>query len=226
MAYTRHGHHIAGTPYNEPVPDTRARCGGAQSGYCRPCKEDADLALRWMRTIGEPTNFVEKSRAIATDYINASLMAKQRHKEDPFPQYDLYTVWFVKTLQNWKSLLSTTLPDGNSYEILYDGNNRQTLVSTYTKVRNLEIPGRREFTHEVHAKNILIKDLSHGPLETINPKNWEVRILWSAELLQNWKGVLVSSSSEGTYYEVTYNGNKEVTYLDEYHKTESVIIPD
>ena len=30
---------------------------------------------------------------------------------------DIYIVWFCKTLQNWKALVSTTITDGMYYEI-------------------------------------------------------------------------------------------------------------
>ena len=38
---------------------------------------------------------------------------------------DVYIVWFCKTLQNWKSLLSTTLPDGMYYEVTYNGDRKE-----------------------------------------------------------------------------------------------------
>ena len=33
-------------------------------------------------------------------------------KSDTVPNFDVYIVWYCKTLQNWKALISTTLFDG------------------------------------------------------------------------------------------------------------------
>ena len=33
-------------------------------------------------------------------------------KDVNFTESDVYIVWVCKTLQNWKALISTTLPDG------------------------------------------------------------------------------------------------------------------
>ena len=35
-------------------------------------------------------------------------------------KFEVYTVWKAKVLQNWKYLLSSTLPDGMYYELTYD----------------------------------------------------------------------------------------------------------
>lgn len=40
MAFTTHGHHIAGTPTDNP-PETVARCGGPR--LCRTCGTQADI---------------------------------------------------------------------------------------------------------------------------------------------------------------------------------------
>ena len=52
----------------------------------------------------------------------------------------VYIVWFAKTLQNWKALLSTDIPgDGVYYELTYDGNKQQTYVDFYKKQSNTVI---------------------------------------------------------------------------------------
>jgi hypothetical protein len=61
-------------------------------------------------------------------------------KTDERPNYDVYVVWFAKTLQNWKALLSTTLPDGMYYEVTYNGNQRETYIDAYKKFDNVCIP--------------------------------------------------------------------------------------
>lgn len=53
---------------------------------------------------------------------------------------DVYVVWFSKTLQNWKALISTTLPDGMYYEVTHNGDKRETYIDAYKKWANAVIP--------------------------------------------------------------------------------------
>lgn len=52
---------------------------------------------------------------------------------------DVYIVWFCKTLQNWKALLSTTLPDGMYYEVTYNGDKKEVYLDSYKKFDNQKI---------------------------------------------------------------------------------------
>ena len=52
---------------------------------------------------------------------------------------DVYIVWFYKTLQNWKALLSTTLPDGMYYEVTYNGDKKEVYLDAYKKFENQNI---------------------------------------------------------------------------------------
>lgn len=54
---------------------------------------------------------------------------------------DVYIVWFCKTLQNWKALVSTTLPDGMYYEITYNGDKKEVYLDAYKKFENQKIDG-------------------------------------------------------------------------------------
>ena len=50
---------------------------------------------------------------------------------------------------------------------------------------------------------------------------FEVYIVWKCKTLQNWKYLFSSTLSDGMYYEVTYNSDKEEWYLDAYKKFEN-----
>ena len=52
---------------------------------------------------------------------------------------DVYVVWFCKTLQNWKALLSTDLPDGMYFEVTYNGDKKEAYLDVYKTIRNVKI---------------------------------------------------------------------------------------
>ena len=49
---------------------------------------------------------------------------------------DVFVVWYCKTLQNHKALLSTTVPDGMYYEITYNGDKSEAYLDAYKKWEN------------------------------------------------------------------------------------------
>lgn len=51
-----------------------------------------------------------------------------------------------------------------------------------------------------------------------------VYVVWSCKTLQNSKALLCTSVSDGMYYELTYNGDKEEIYFDVYKKQENKCI--
>lgn len=61
-------------------------------------------------------------------------------KSDFVPEFDVYTVWKCKTLQNWKYLLTSTLFDGMYYELTYNGDEREWYLDAYKKIENRVIP--------------------------------------------------------------------------------------
>jgi len=61
-------------------------------------------------------------------------------KSDPeVSEFGVYVVWFSKTLQNWKALVSTTIPDQMYYEVTYNGDKQETYVDAYKKFKNVRV---------------------------------------------------------------------------------------
>lgn len=46
----------------------------------------------------------------------------------------------------------------------------------------------------------------------------DVFVVWSCKTLQNSKALLSTTVSDGMYYEITYNGDKNEIYFDAYKK--------
>lgn len=46
----------------------------------------------------------------------------------------------------------------------------------------------------------------------------DVFVVWSCKTLQNNKALLSTTVSDGMYYELTYNGDKDEIYFDAYKK--------
>ena len=63
-------------------------------------------------------------------------------KSDETPNFEVYTVWKVKALQNWKWLLSTSLPDGMYYELTLNGDKEEFYLDAYKKFENRTIPSK------------------------------------------------------------------------------------
>lgn len=74
-----------------------------------------------------------KAIKIVVDYINEHL---DKTDGKAVTADEVYTVWKCKTLQNWKYLLSSALPDGMYYELTYDGDKGVWYLDAYKKFEN------------------------------------------------------------------------------------------
>ena len=54
---------------------------------------------------------------------------------------EMYIVWFCKTLQNWKALVSTDVINGVYWEVTHNGDKNETYVDTYFKSSNVCVKG-------------------------------------------------------------------------------------
>lgn len=75
--------------------------------------------------------FFEFSKNAVRNYVINHL-----DKSDTVPNFNVYIVWYCKTLQNWKALLSTTLSDGMYYEFTLNGDKDEAYLDAYKKWDN------------------------------------------------------------------------------------------
>lgn len=83
----------------------------------------------------------EKARRLVYEYIKARLEKTDTHVT--FSIDEVYVVWFCKTLQHWKCLISTSLPDQMYYEVTHNGGDDTkpgvTYIDAYKKWENVTI---------------------------------------------------------------------------------------
>ena len=80
----------------------------------------------------ESVTMQEKAKQLVVDYYNERMDKK-------ITAADVYVVWFCKTLQNWKALLSTPFSDGMYFELTYNGDKHETYVDVYRKCENVKV---------------------------------------------------------------------------------------
>lgn len=80
------------------------------------------------------SEFLNKAIDLVANYTDEHL-----DKSDPSAEYTVFVVWYCKTLQNFKALLSTTLFDGMYYEATYNGDKNELYLDAYKKFENRAI---------------------------------------------------------------------------------------
>jgi len=111
-------------------------------------------------------NFQKKARRLVFWYVKPRLEKTDSHVT--FSEDEVYVVWFAKTLQNWKALVSTTLPDGMYYEVTYNGDDKVTYLDAYKKFDNV-------FITDSEA-DLMASDVAKGIDEFLsNPSRGQVR---------------------------------------------------
>lgn len=75
--------------------------------------------------------FIEKCKEEVRKYAEEHL-----DKSDTKPEFEVFVVWYSKTLQNHKVLLSTSLFDGMYYELTYNGDKKELYFDAYKKFEN------------------------------------------------------------------------------------------
>lgn len=81
-------------------------------------------------------DFQTKAKRLVKEYR----VTKFDKSDGEVPNFEVYVVWFSKTLQNWKALISTTLSDEMYYEVTYNGDKEETYLDVYKKFNNVCVP--------------------------------------------------------------------------------------
>ena len=91
-------------------------------------------------------------KKVVVDYFNSRV---DKTDSVQITEDNVYIVWFSKTLQNFKALVSTTVSDGMYYEITYNGDKNELYMDAYKKWENKKNRTIRRKHHE-RIKNGLV----------------------------------------------------------------------
>lgn len=80
---------------------------------------------------------LKRAKEFVVNYFNDHVEKTDNKK---ITEDDVFIVWFCKTLQNWKALVSTTVSDGMYYEVTHNGDKGETYLDAYKKWENVCIP--------------------------------------------------------------------------------------
>ena len=75
-------------------------------------------------------------KKVVVDYFNFRV---DKTDNMQLTEDNVYIVWFSKTLQNFKALVSTAVSDGMYYEITYNGDKNELYLDAYKKWENKKI---------------------------------------------------------------------------------------
>lgn len=81
-------------------------------------------------------NMMKLCKNVVVDYFNSRV---DKTDNMQLTEDDVYIVWFSKTLQNFKALVSTAVSDGMYYEITYNGDKNELYLDAYKKWENRKI---------------------------------------------------------------------------------------
>lgn len=163
MTLTSHGHHIPYTSkVTEPSDYMITNCAGVYK--CEKCHQEMLDQWKGKLILDEVEASIHERRSsfedvsgysddndrylnYAKQYVIGAYAAEFAFDDNIEEKYlkpeELYIVWFVKALRNWKALISTSIEgDGLYFEVTHDGSKLETYVDIYKKQANHVFSGR------------------------------------------------------------------------------------
>lgn len=92
--------------------------------------------------------------------------------------------------------------------------------------RDMTVPMNVPDDFQAKAKKILVNYIDSQYSTEFEKPAFEVYVVWFVKVLQHWKALVSTDRPDGKYYELTYNGDKGETYVDEYSKVKNTVVPD
>lgn len=98
-------------------------------------------------------------------------------------------------------------------------NESQKALNAIDVVQNLSV----DFQHQAMT---MVRNYVEGSYTGPGKLNFDTYVVWFCKTLQNWKAIVCTTMADGHMYEVTHNGDKNETYIDDYVKVDNVVVPD
>lgn len=95
--------------------------------------------------VGTGDDYIRLAKELVRTYYDTKWSFQTGGKE--LPAYEVYIVWFSKTLDNWKALAGTTRPDNMYFELTHNGAKKETYLDVYRKMDNVAIPDLKNGTY-------------------------------------------------------------------------------
>lgn len=78
----------------------------------------------------------DKAKNLVVEFYNSRVFEESLKIQ----REDVKTVWFSKTLQNWKGCFIALTPDHEYYEVTYSGDKGEAYLDAYSKIFNVCYP--------------------------------------------------------------------------------------
>lgn len=101
-----------------------------------------------------------------------------------------------------------------------------TDISAEMKVEPLKTENQKLIDAHTKARSLVADWIGNHTGHGQSTGDTPTHLVWFAKILQHWKAVVVSPSMPGTYFEVTYNGDKKTSYIDVYYKSTNDEVKD
>lgn len=152
--------------------------------------------------IKQDTEFIKLCKEVIADYVSKRIDKTGNVK---ISTDDVCVVWSCKTLQNWKALVSTTLPNGMYFEITHNGDKNETYIDVYKKRDNFVVKQKGQMNMDFGQA---IEEVKRG--KKIARKGWNGKEQY-VELATN----VSYKSPNGTVTNVNHKdmGNKALAFV-------------
>lgn len=128
------------------------------------------------RSIDSSVVMMQTAKIYVLNYYHDHLDPTERESKE-LSLKDVYVVWFCKTLQHFKVLLSTTVPDGMYYEVTYNGDKDETYLDAYKRF------GHETYNeYEVNSREAYVRRIDEITRELIAFDNPEEREKFISEV--------------------------------------------
>lgn len=161
---------------------------------------------------------------------NSASRKKVHHYENALKSFADLLIGWVSTdpadLKEDDTLIVPNLPTTEGGEVhMSEPNNVVSLPDCQAskfEVKESMMGKAKRYVLEYHNSNLDQSTSTADDRISID----DVFIVWFCKSLGNWKALASTTVNDGMYYEVTYNGEQQETYVDCYRCVDHVVVPD